>query len=805
MRKLYFLLAVVLAIALIGCGGGNKSSNTNTTNNNSNGNSINNPSSKSGPVTFDSGSFRSSSTVEIDPDHLRVFTGATNDELNARINPIGAEVTSRNGNYVTIKVNPSSITETANIVGRIPGVFSVEPIQTYISGNAIPLKEYPYIKVDGVKEFSRSVSFYVQDAHWGDRVRQPDFTDASTFSDPTKDVYELGQKWLLDPASPSGGWDVVTTADVLNQKVTLAIIDGGINVTDDGVNTTLHPDLAINLDDNTGDTTLNPASGFISETGTASAIGAAPWAATKKLENISWPLIDNGTGGKTILRHQGNMMFGLIAAALNQNVNYTGQPDPKYPKRSFLGSIAGINPWVDLMILKTGVAGKDKSNNDIWTFPDASVAASIKYAVDNGANVILLGMWAEGSVPAVIATEIASAKAKDVLVIAPAGGSTVTSTTNNPNFKDPDGSLAAATPSWTGDEYFDNQTTIDKITPAGNSNVLSVGSIGINHYTDTLSPVQNPYNTLGVPWIESIIDIAGFSTKGAVLGAPGIAYSFDTSNQYNIWVGSEYSAAIAAGAATIVYKGIKSATGSLPAGSWQTAWDILSKGCDYNMQPDFQFGRLNIGRSAAVAANGGFSKPSDPSLDFTDFQATPELNKVGTNQDFSIKFSLTGGDPTSYQYGVIWGDGTVVDWTKTTEFMNIVVKKAAPYTKPGVYGGAVYVKDGKGKQDSYSFSVQVTNPLGVSIITTEKAAGTALDPDNLFANKTYILTADTTNIMNFPGNTLSYVWTIDGTTQASKTQSITYTAPAPKTSKISVTVTESMRSSVTKEVDAKFQ
>lgn len=806
MRKLYLLLAVVLAMAFVGCGGGNNSTSSGSTNNTNNGsNSNSNPTNPTGPVTFDSGDFRSNSTVRIDPDHLRIFTGSTNEELENRLKPIGVEIANRSGNFVTLKVNPNSISEMANIIGRIPGVFSVEPIQTYISGNTIEQKDFPNIKVETAKELARTISFYVQDAHWGDRVRQPDFSDAATFADPSKDVYEIGQKWLLDGASPSGGWDVVTTNDVNLQKITLAIIDGGINVLDDGAGgNDMHPDIAIDLAKNEGSTTLNEASAFISETGVATAIGAPSWVTAGKLDPITWPTIDNGTGGKTILRWQGHMAMGVIAAALNNNVSYSGQLDPKYPARSFLASIAGINPWVDLMIIKTGKADKDKSGNDVWTFPDASVAASIKYAVDNGANVILLGMWAEAAIPTNVAAEIDAAKAKEVLVIAPAGGSTATSTANNPNFKDPDGSTSAPTPSYTGDEYFDNQTTIDKISPAGQANVLSVGAIGVSHYSDSQTPVQNPYNSLNVPYTESIIERSGFSTQGATIGAPAIAYSFDTNNMFNIWVGTEFSAAIAAGAATIVYKGLKADTGTLGAGTWLTAFEALSKGSDYNMAPDFKYGRLNIGRAAAVSSGGGYSKPSDPSLDFTDFSATPDLTKVGTNQDFSIKFSVTGGDPTTYQYGVNWGDGTVTDWTKTTEFQNIVVKKPAAYAKPGVFGGSLLVKDGKGKQDGLTFTVQVTNPLGVSIVVTEKAAGTALDPLNLASSKTYILTADVSNLFNFPGNNLSYVWDIDGTIQTSKTQSISYSAPAPKTSKITVTVTESLRTSQTKVLDAKF-
>ncbi len=101
---------------------------------------------------------------------------------------------------------------------------------------------------------------------------------------------------------------------------------------------------------------------------------------------------------RTQLHWHGTFVAGIIAGRLNE------------------GKVAGVAPNVRIMDVRF------LDSRGLFTTKDWDrLAAAIRYAVDNGARIINLSLYARGTPPAVVEQALAYAAAKDVIVVGIAG------------------------------------------------------------------------------------------------------------------------------------------------------------------------------------------------------------------------------------------------------------------------------------------------------------------------------------------------------------------------------------------------
>ena len=182
------------------------------------------------------------------------------------------------------------------------------------------------------------------------------------------DPYASLQQWNLDPINAYAAWDISRgTHDVV-----VAVLDTGIDWT--------HPDLAANI--------WNDSSGYHGY---------------NFISNNHQPMDDNinsyndaGGWASNTYTYHGTHVAGVIGAVINNNIG-----------------IAGI-AQVRLMAVKV--------MNDSGEGTDATVASGIRWAVDNGANIVTMSLGVDGP-SATLENQIAYASQNRVVTIAASGNS----------------------------------------------------------------------------------------------------------------------------------------------------------------------------------------------------------------------------------------------------------------------------------------------------------------------------------------------------------------------------------------------
>lgn len=204
-------------------------------------------------------------------------------------------------------------------------------------------------------------------------MAQPDdprFLDQWNLYDPTS----AGQDVTPDINAPTA-WDVTTgTSDTI-----IAILDSGVDLD--------HPDLASKIWVNDDET---PANG-VDDDGNGKVDDVNGW---DFVDNDNQPQDESGWG---------TLMAGIAGAATNNGVG--------------VASIAWNSPVMPVRILTRDELGQARARMD-------DIVAGIRYAVDNGARIIHIGLYAESLTPdqrATLEAAINAAHDEGVLIVAPVG------------------------------------------------------------------------------------------------------------------------------------------------------------------------------------------------------------------------------------------------------------------------------------------------------------------------------------------------------------------------------------------------
>ena len=285
-------------------------------------------------------------------------------------------------------------------------------------------------------------------------------------------VASVGPDVLLAPSSTGTTWPLDDSSDIDidapdawrvsdGTGVIVAIVDGGFQLD--------HPDLAGSIWSNDGELCGN----LVDDDGNGLVDDCAGWDFVDGDGDVS-----PATDASPSMRRHGTQMAGIIAA-----------------RHDGVG-IDGVAPGVRLMLLKAG---------NRHALPSSAVVAAIRYATDQGADVIDLSV---STAPGVAREDLAALEA--AISYAESGGVLIVAAAGN------DGIDVTAAPVW----------------PAGfastHSGVISVGATGRD---DARAP---------------------FSNWGAVdIWAPGTAIASTTPLGYELISGTSTSAALTAGAAAL--------------------------------------------------------------------------------------------------------------------------------------------------------------------------------------------------------------------------------------------------------------
>jgi hypothetical protein len=394
-------------------------------------------------------------------------------------------------------------------------------------------------------------------------------------------------------------------------------------------------------------------------------------------------------------------------------MNFVDPPAAPGVDESFVAGIAPLTPAADIMIIKTGAV-----NGTNWEFTDAHIAASINHAVSNGANIILLGMWAVGPVGAAVQTAINDARTADVLVVAPAGMAMLDTTDADPN-------------NW----MWDAPGAVATVTPASAAGCLSVSGTGFEQIDMDQDPTPLPgyansiLANIGDAWNET----ASYSYTGGDMAAVGWAVTwagnfFNAGINVNTSVNASgnvdiaYAAAYVAGAASIVYQGLVNAAGGVPPADIDTLVEDILINESLLLPAGERF--LSAGAAASVANNGGWDQVIN-SLDITNYAlsgavfngAGNAFLEVGQATDLTASMTSNGGN---YEIVVAWGDGTTypADWQDGDPYLAYTPGDpiAHTYAVAGDYRCTILAHETvNDTYDEVSFAVFVYNSLNANL------------------------------------------------------------------------------------------
>ena len=788
------LILIVATIAMYGCGGGGGVSTPD------NGGSTGNQKTLQ-PVA--PGNVVGGHTVSIIPDQVNIVTGATPQQLQSIVGAYGFSVLSQSGSRATIQLSGGvSPSDAAKLLEKEYSIVSAEPVHRILC----PRFDYASSNV------ARQASFTPGDPFFGEQ-----FIGFGSFGTPPAWGYAqfIGQAFAMNVMGFNGAWDVALS-DPAGEDVRITIIDAGwFDYSTAGTRAGFNDGL---LDDDN--------SGFLASDGTL----------TPGLAAATWDVHDVGNGTPPVYsrvpyRDTGELMLGVLAADLNtytpRAYDFNGTADIQEDEVWNEG-IAGINPNATLIIIKTG-AVSGTPPDDVWSFSDNDIAEAIKYAAadsadlnggkwPNGgadADIILLGMFAQGAVAANIQTQVNTARSNDVLVIAPAGDvmDSFDGSVDPPVFTD--------TPV---------DITVTPVTPASATGIVSVSAAGCNHVgtlpdvTITNPPPDHDVPNIGRGWTPGLAeplndpyyDLARYSNTGAMIAGVGYGIGFDTrpffigggdgsqgdpyimipGENYTLTLtnfGTVWSAAYVAGAASQVFQTLSFVNSAAP-----TDDEVLSE-----LTSTVQFagmtglvpggGLLNAGAAMTSAINGGHLNTILPALGLA-AQVSQPFAAVTRGTDFVVTPTAINGT-APFTLIVDWDNGTtpvtIDPWTSGD-----AVTLTGGYSTLGLKGLNLTLTDDDNQSVNLAFAIHVIDPLTASISITD-AAGAAAAVGNLIAQTPYRFTANLANVytgtLGDPpvANTMTISWDFNGdsTVDASGANpSYTY-AQVPSNTNYTVTLT----------------
>lgn len=627
MKRIYLVMAAIMvSLFAYGCGGGGNSADPGTPAN-GNGDAENQtPLLELAPF-----SVQGERSVSIIDGKLSIRSAVTDAELDSVLAKYNCSLDLRDGTKATISVPEGiDLEEMARLLNK-----------EYAISEAGVMHRINVPVVTDNFDKGRAASWTPQDPYYS--------TEFVGIGDNGTDLVAAlfpGQGPAADILGLGSAWDVTIGAAASGQPVTIAIIDAGFY----DYSVEARPDLDATpttgqIDD------LN--SGFVADNGTFTAGYTA----------ASWDIFVDGDPNTADLpyRQTGENMFGMLASLHNNIFSVSfgdtsvggAPPDGTIDSNEiFNEGIAGLVPNARYILIKTGVA-----SGNSWSFTDNHIAESIDHAVASGANIILLGMFAQGAVGANISTALQNAADNDVLCIAPAGDTVLS---YNAGVFDPAADIGTTS-----------------FTPASDPNCFSVSSFGFKRVDISLLDDQDPGGG-AIPNNGRAFrpfSIAGFNQDYATLqtcsnfntdiSAPGFGigwsvhpYSGGTfpGHNYNLQFsefGTNSAAAYVAGAAAMVFKALEAANGGTPPTDDEVRQVLLDNVNEFvTVAPGISGGLLNIAKAVNAVAGGGVSGPSIglsipagqlvPATLLTTFQLAPAVSGGTGPFDLSIDWNNGG-------------------------------------------------------------------------------------------------------------------------------------------------------------------
>lgn len=791
------VLIIALGILLAGCGGGTSTPDPGSSN-------TPEPTQLLAPtpptsVVGDHG-------TSVVPDQLNVLTGANEPALDAQLARFGISVAHKNGGWATLDLPSGMDLDWA--IGELEKEYNItraEKVHVLHTARA----EYS-------EEAVRNASYLPFDTFFADEFVNVNTTDQTPSGFGMFSGF-LGQAPAMNPSNFQAAWDVSLNPGPAAREVRIAIIDAGFFDYDTWNRGVFNP--------NDPDLVDSDHSGEVASDGTV----------TTGLAAAAWDVYDHDAtpGNREIpYRTTGDLLLGMLADNIGDPATQSGNlimgpidfMDDGVDDSDFWNEgLAGMNPNATYILIKTGQVN---GTNDGWVFSDNHLAEAIDYAAalstdNNGglwpnggceADIILLGMFATGTVGGNVSTAIATARTNNALVIAPAGDVTHTAT------------FAGEPPVFDGWGETPVDISVTSVTPASDPNCIAVCGTGINRQDDLGTFVDNSitYNNLGLGWVPTFGDPFEFSYReipdycntGGDIAAVGFGIGFGFHPYFQIGdppeiypgytyrltydsFGSAYAAAYVAGAASIVHQALHEANNAEPTDD--DVWAALSNdGVDlWQFAPMTGLagggGFLDAGASAWHAFSGGtlyqrgmswqtiaWSQPLGAVTRGTDFEITPTVN-LGT-----APFILT----------VDWDNGlgeVVVDppWVNGDP-----VTLTGGWETLGLKGVNMTVEDADGQLDTFALELHVINPLSAGITITN-IAGSIIQPSNLTAGVSNRWNANLTNIyegeIGGVKNEMSYNWDFGDGLGTSDKENPSYGFPTAGPYTVTLTVTETTR------------
>ncbi len=647
----------------------------------------NNQQQPGGNITEPPDYYTNSPKAEISQESVLVHTGRTAAEFAPIAEKYGYEVLGSIGaHYLNVRVPGGNVSAAVDNLSKEYSVLSVETQHNYIM---------PHERVQ-IHADSKSASFTPLDSLYADRFLFP--TDYDAVNSQVLYSTYWGQRVYMAPMGFEGAWDTALRTGVGTTTVTVAVIDAGIwhdeTTSPDG-----HPDFVYDPANPTLDRVAD-GSGYVDAAGVFTA-------------DAFWYDVD---GNGDAYRTTGHRLTSMFASGWSNGIVYTTTVGDPPVDTGVNASIAPLTPNAQVMIVKTGSV-----NGTSWSFTDAHIAASINHAVAQGANIILLGMWAEGAVAPAVQTAIDAARTADVLVIAPAGMSQLDTTDADPL-------------NWT----WGTPGAVSAVTPASAAGVISVSGTGFEPIDQDVPPtLDGEYNGFANTILANIGDawweLGSYSYTGGDMAAVGWAVTW-AGNFYNMGINVNtsvnasgnvdiaYAAGYVAAAASICYQALTNANGGTPPADIDTTIEnlLIQEAIPINGGANF----LSAGASASIANNGGWDQVIN-SLDITNYGmsgavfngAGNAFLEVGQSTDLTASMTSNGGN---YEIVVAWGDGEVypVGWNDGDPYQAYTPGDpiAHTYAVAGDYRCTILAHETvNDTYDEISFAVFVYNSLNANL------------------------------------------------------------------------------------------
>ena len=573
----------------------------------------------------------------------------------------------------------------------------------------------------------------------------------------------FGQAWPMNTMGFNGAWDISDPLNIDGQvaaePVRVGIIDAGW--------------LDYSTVDRGGfdETILDAAaSGSVDGSGTFTpGLAAAEW------ENFTFAADPDGTPGSgdeywidQPYRATGEALLGILAASQNNyNPRAIDMDDTAGIDSDEIWNegMAGINPNATYVLIKTGTK---TVGEDSWSFTGQEIAAAIEHAWNAAAcDIILVGPFAVGAVPATVQTAVTNARDNGALVIAPAGD--VVSSWNG------------AAPDWFDDTPVD--ISVDPVWPAAATGCLSVTGTGFNRI-GSLPPLdfgEGDVDNVGTGWTpaynepfnQMFTTVATYCNTGADIAAMGWGFGFGA-HPYLITGGTgaegdpyqpswdeafstgsiarfstTYAAAYVAGAASIVFQALSFVDGTPPTD--EEVETILLDTVNFPGMAGIlnSGGYLNANAAAMDAIAGGTLFSYEPGMAFTTSAAFSEWFSqpraaVTRGTDLSVSPTIVNGT-APFELTIDWGDGNGEQTPIASWNSGDAATLTGGYDALGSKFVDITVTDANNQTITLPLEVYVINPLTANI-TIQNAAGDNPPASSLAALTQYQFKANAGNV-----------------------------------------------------------